>query len=143
MSGYRRTGQFLNALDTDNYCIDPLNKNAYYKNFDAAMQLCTMIKGQRMTSAQLQDFKSALIPAIQIFKLRGRITEEEMDELNLLNVTNGKVPKDQRSLHQQRSSVMTAHTVMQQHQEKQQVSIAKKGTAAANAATRVTRETAS
>lgn len=37
---------------------------------------------------------------------------------------------------------MTAHTVMQQHQEQQQISIAKKETAAANAATRVVRQQA-
>lgn len=115
MSGYRRTGQWINNLK-ENYATIGLDA---YANFNEAMKLCTMVGGKRMALDVLKTFRDALIPAVQIFKERGRITEVEMTELGLINVTKGKLDKDERALHKQRACVMTSATITRQYQAHQ------------------------
>jgi len=113
--GYEDTGQWLSNLDavdgtgSNNYNIDPTCPQRY-ANFHQTMSKCTAVGGDRLSLAQYKQFEDALIPAIALYKAHGCITEDDMNGLNLINVTGGKIPKNDRPLHQQRALLMNAET---------------------------------
>jgi hypothetical protein len=118
--GYSDTGQWLHALEADenignNFSLQPSAEGGY-KNFHQTMTKCTAINGERLTILQYNAFEDALIPAINLYKINGCLTEENMNDLQLVNTTEGRIMKDARPLHQQRAVLMNSATTVAWYQ---------------------------
>lgn len=101
--GYRKTGQ---------YPID----------FDKAMKKCT----REITAEDLQHMKNSLSKLVEAYRARGEVTEEEFDQLGIIDVyQNQGKPKDERVLHQQRAVVMNKNVCLTKYREYQERKMAK------------------
>ena len=79
-------------------------------NFDRIISACTTT----VTPSQMEAMKHALIPLVQIMKVKYELTEADMDEYDIVNVNQqGSTDKDKRVLHQRRTVIFSGLPVQQ------------------------------
>jgi hypothetical protein len=79
----------------------------YPLSYDTAMGKCTRL----LTELEAASMSAAFPRIKQLFLENGCVTEAQLDDLNIINVNaacHGKIAKDLRALHQQRSVIMNS-----------------------------------
>ncbi len=84
-------------------------------SYDMAMGKCPTYR--KLTKKQEDIMKNAVGEMVEIYRERGIVTEEEMDNLHIPQVvgTDRTIPKDQRVLYQQRAVLMSGDECIRQY----------------------------
>ena len=92
-----------------------------------------------LTISEVETMRRVLPDLITFYKTRGCVTEAEFDELGVINVNpaDGRFPKHERVLHQQRAAVMNHAQCVAAYQKRKDDAVAAVETTAQNKAIRV------
>ena len=97
-----------------------------------------------MTPAEIATMKRVLPDLKVFFQTRGKVTEEEMDELGVINVNpdDKRAPKNDRALHQQRAVIMNHAECTEAYQQRRAQMVAATEAVAVNKEARLERAAA-
>lgn len=123
--GDEKRRKIVNALQKTTYAVkNSLDVSAvklgyelsgqYPLNFEAAMR--ETCKRRTISDNDYNIMKNSVDQLVQIYQTKGFVAEKDMDGLNIPNFNDecySSVPKEQRSLHQQRAVVMNADELIQ------------------------------
>ena len=83
-------------------------------DFKAAMSKCS----REMSNNEYKTMEDHMDTLVKYYRENGQLTEENMDNLGIINVNDqmyGKLPKEERALHQQRARIMNSTDCIAQY----------------------------